>query len=143
MAASDTETRHLSLFVQDMKTRGVANLQVSAWQDGFSDRTPVSLCSGHEDKRCGQLAGECMAATGHLSPFVQDMKTRGVANLQVSAWQDGFSNRTPVSLCSGHEDKRCGQLAGECMAATGHLSPFVQDMKTRGVVNLQVSAWQQ
>ena len=96
---------------------------------------PVYLhCSVHEDKRRGQLAGESVAATDtvieHLSPFVQDMRTRGVANLQVSACQQRYSNRTPVSLCSGHEDRRCGQPAGECMAATdtatGHLSPSVQ-----------------
>ena len=72
------------------------------------------LCSVHEDKRCGQLAGDSVAATDtvieHLSPFVQEMRTRDVANLQVS-----------------------------CDATTGNLSPFVQEMRTRGVANLQVS----
>ena len=72
------------------------------------------LCSVHEDKRCGQLAGESVAAADtvieHLSPFVQEMRTRGVANLQVSG---DATNRKPVSLCSGDEDKRWGQFAGE------------------------------
>ena len=95
------------------------------------------LCSVHEDKRCGQLAGESVAAADtvieHLSPLVQEMRTRGVANLQVSgdettgnlspfvqemrtrgvakfAGEWRCNNRKPVSLCSGDEDKRCGQI---------------------------------
>ena len=76
---------------------------------------PVYLhCSVHEDKRRGQLAGESVAATDtvieHLSPFVQDMRTRGVANLQVS---------------------------GD--AATGNLSPFVQYTRTGGLRFTQTS----
>ena len=65
------------------------------------------LCSVHEDKRCGQLAGDSVAATDtvieHLSPFVQEMRTRGVANLQVSG---DANNSKPVSRCSVHEDRR-------------------------------------
>ena len=95
------------------------------------------LCSVHEDKRCGQLAGDSVAATDtvieHLSPFVQEMRTRRVANLQVSgdattgnlspfvqemrtrsvakfAGEWRCNNGKPVSFCSGDEDKRCGQF---------------------------------
>ena len=94
--------------LKEMRTRGVANLQVSG-DARTGNLSP--FVEGGEDKRWGQFAGEwrCNKQETCL-PLLKDMRTRGVANLQVSG-NATTGNLSP--FVEGDEDKRWGQFEGE------------------------------